>query len=266
MKLLKLSLLLLSQFSFSQATILAADGPGNTYELINSVFAPGYDVVEAPDCNHEKFGRHIEEVWDAELKKFVFKFHIHVSPDNDRCKKFDRQRNEIKTYNQSPDNLIGTAGETVVYKWKFKLDAGFQASTKFTHIHQIKAYGGPHESMPVVSLITRGGKHQKLQVMHADSTESKEIASADLELFRGRWIEATETITYGEEGKYSITLKRIDDGKMLIDYKNQNLRMWRDKAEGIRPKWGIYRSLLSKEQLRDEALLFADFSIEELKK
>lgn len=117
-------------------------------------------MVEAPDCNHEKFGRHIEEVWDADLKKFVFKFHIHVSPDNDRCKKFDRQRNEIKTYNQSPDNLIGTSGETVVYKWKFKLDAGFQASTKFTHIHQIKAYGGPHESMPVVSLITRGGKHQ----------------------------------------------------------------------------------------------------------
>jgi len=263
---LKIALLFVAQLSFAQATTLAADGPGNTYELINSVFAPGYEAVETPDCIHDKFGRHIEEVFDADLKKYVFKFNIHVSPDNDRCKKFDRQRNEIKTYNQSPDNLIGTAGETVVYKWKFKLDAGFQPSNKFTHIHQIKAYGGPHESMPVVSLITRGGKNEKLQVMHADSTDSKEMASADLALFKGRWVEATETITYGESGKYSITLKRIDDGKVLIDYKNQNLRMWRDKAEGIRPKWGIYRSLLSKEQLRDEELLFADFSIEELKK
>ena len=263
---LKFALLFVAQLSFAQATTLTADGPGNTYELINSVFAPGYEAVETPDCIHDKFGRHIEEVYDAELKKYVFKFHIHFSPDNDRCKKFDRQRNEIKTYNQSPDNLIGTAGETVVYKWKFKLDSGFQPSNKFTHIHQIKAYGGPHESMPVVSLITRGGKNEKLQVMHADSTESQEMAAADLALFKGRWIEATETITYGESGKYSITLKRIDDGKVLIDYKNQSLRMWRDKAEGIRPKWGIYRSLLSKEQLRDEELLFADFSIEELKK
>ena len=33
-------------------TILEADGPGNTYELINSVFAPGYNVVEHPECVH----------------------------------------------------------------------------------------------------------------------------------------------------------------------------------------------------------------------
>ncbi|RKS19141.1 putative secreted protein (Por secretion system target) [Flavobacterium endophyticum] len=263
MKLIKYTLLLLSQVSLAQVT-LSADGPGNTYELINSVLAPGYDVVEAPDCAHSSFGRHIEEVWDAQLNKYVFKFHIHVSHDNDRCIKFDRQRNEIKTYNQSPDNLIGTLGETVVYKWKFKLDAAFQASNKFTHIHQIKAYGGPHEDIPVVSLITRGGSSPKLQVMHSDSITSVQMASANLSLFKGVWVEATETITYAENGKYAITLKKISDNSVLLNYSNNNIRMWRDNANGIRPKWGIYRSLLSPEQLRDEEVLFADFSIQEL--
>jgi hypothetical protein len=35
--------------SYSQV-VLEADGPGNTYELINSVCAPGYNVVENPEC------------------------------------------------------------------------------------------------------------------------------------------------------------------------------------------------------------------------
>ena len=56
---------------FSQVT-LEADGPGNTYELINSVLAPNYDVVEVPDCNHESFGDHIDEVFDTDLNKNVF--------------------------------------------------------------------------------------------------------------------------------------------------------------------------------------------------
>ncbi|MGV3459778.1 MAG: T9SS type A sorting domain-containing protein [Flavobacterium sp.] len=259
-----LGLALCGMASHAQFTTLSADGPGNTYELINSVLAPGYDVTEPPDCAHTAFGRHIEEVWDAQLNKYVFKFHIHVAHDNDRCIKFDRQRNEIKTYNQSPAHLIGTNGETVVYKWKFKLDSGFQPSNKFTHIHQIKAYGGPHESIPVVSLITRGGSNEKLQVMHSDSITSVEKASASLSLFKGVWVDVTETITYGENGKYAIVIKKISDNTTLLTYTNNNLRMWRDGANGIRPKWGIYRSLLSASQLRDEEVLFADFSIEEI--
>jgi len=53
---------------FSQ-TVLNADGPGETYELIASVLAPGYRPIEAPgikknDCdNHSGFkDKHITEV------------------------------------------------------------------------------------------------------------------------------------------------------------------------------------------------------------
>ena len=52
--------------------VLNADGPGNTYELINSVLAPGYDVVESSDCSHIAFGRHIDEVFDVSFKYKCF--------------------------------------------------------------------------------------------------------------------------------------------------------------------------------------------------
>ncbi|MGL1889739.1 MAG: T9SS type A sorting domain-containing protein, partial [Reichenbachiella sp.] len=41
-------------------------------------------------------------------------------------------------------------------------------------------------------------------------------------------------------------------------------RMWKTEAAFIRPKWGIYRSLDDQASLRDEEVLFADISIEEI--
>gem|GEM_PF-5039235 len=64
----------------------------------------------------------------------------------------DRQRNEIKSYGPSPDNLLGIENERVVYKWKFKLPEGFQSSTSFTHIHQLKSVGGSLASIPMYIL------------------------------------------------------------------------------------------------------------------
>ena len=105
--------LLVSIQSLMAQTTLKAIGSDTTYELINSVLAPGHDVVEVPDCKHTAFGRHIEEVYDNELETYVFKFLAHVDEDDDRCKVFDRQRTEIKSYDKSPDNLKAVLGETI---------------------------------------------------------------------------------------------------------------------------------------------------------
>ncbi len=139
--------------------VLKADEPGNTYELISSVLAPGNSPVESADYNklgnHSSFGRHIAEVWDADLKANVFEFYAHIdyvntdktaTTDNEPVADVaDKQRIEIKTYGPSPDNLKGTLGETITYQWKFKLPKGFQPSTNFTHLHQIKAVGGTQD-------------------------------------------------------------------------------------------------------------------------
>lgn len=243
--------------------VLNADGPGNTYELITSVLAPGFDPVEDPDCSHSSFGRHIDEVFDNELNTNVFQFYSHKTPDNDRCINFDRQRTEIKTYNQSPDNLLGVDGETVVYKWKFKLDSDFQPSQSFTHIHQLKAVGGLEASIPLFTLTLRKGSPDKMELRYAESTNQTTLNEVNLSLFKGIWVEAIETITYGESGAYTISISRIDNGTELFTFQNNTIRTWRTNANFIRPKWGIYRSLNDADNLRDEIVLFASFSIEE---
>jgi hypothetical protein len=230
--------------------------------------APGYNVIETPDeipnGTHQSFGRHIVEVYDAELGKNVFEFYSHVVEDNDVTGGTDRQRVEIKTYGNSPDNLKGTTGETVTYKWKFKVPVGFQPSSSFTHLHQIKAVDGD-DSNPLFTLTPRKGTPNKLEliyVQNASSGTDKKVI-VNLSLFEGIWVEATEIITIGSSGTYSMVIKKVSDGTTILSYNNANIATIRPDNTFIRPKWGIYRSLTTPSDLRDETVSFADFSITE---
>ena len=165
------------QASFSQVT-LNANGPGNTYELITNVFAPGNGVsaVEAPDLYHPWAAggnRHIAEVLDTDLGRYVFEFYSHALLDNEPVDPTltDRQRVEIKTYAASPDNLKGTLGENIIYKWRFKIQTGFQPSANFTHIHQIKAVDGD-DSSPLFTLTPRLGTPNKLELIYVANATS----------------------------------------------------------------------------------------------
>jgi hypothetical protein len=259
----------------AQAAILKADGVGNTYELINSILAPGATAVEHCECSasgtsypysgHASFGRHIAEVWDDDLGEYVFEFYSHVSQDNDRCIYNDRQRVEIKTYEASPDVLKGTVGETVKYVWRFKIPSGFQPSASFTHIHQIKAVNGD-DGDPIFTLTPRKGSPNKLEliyVLSATSGTTKPI-TASLSLFENVWVEATETIKIGTRGTYSIVLKKVSDGTTLLSYTNNDILTIRSDNDFIRPKWGIYRGLGNSSDLRDESIRFNQISITEI--
>jgi hypothetical protein len=267
-----LLIFILPFFSHSQV-VLKADGPGNTYELISTVLAPGNSAVEAADHtklgNHTSFGRHITEVWDADLKTNVFEFYAHIdyvntdkttTTDNEPVADVaEKQRVEIKTYGPSPDNLKGTLGETITYQWKFRLPKGFQPSTNFTHLHQIKAVGGDQD-MPIFTLSAKKGKVNQFNVVHNNTTI---VASIDLSQLEGVWVEITEVIKVGANGTYSVSIKRVKDGKQLLSYSNPNLETIRPDNTFIRPKWGIYRSLKKVEDLKEESVRFADFSITE---
>ena len=254
-------LILGGSLNISAQVSLSAEGKGKTYELINSRLSPGHEAVEASDqcASHPEFGRHIAEKWDSSLNKYVFEFYAHVTPDNDRCEKFDRQRVEIKTYESSPANLKGTLGESITYQWKFKLPAGFQPSSSFTHLHQVKAVGG-NDGMPIFTLTARKGKPNQLLLIHDNTNTVAKLALSKLE---AQWVEITEKITVGATGTYSLSIKRISDGVELLTYSNPSIMTIRADNKFIRPKWGIYRSLLSPSDLRDEAVRFADFLISE---
>lgn len=233
-------------------------GPGDAYALIES---KGYGI-ETPDCGHAV--KHVAIAADAELGKDVFVFTLHRDRDHDRCENFDRQRVEIKTWNKSPKHMTGENGETHTYRWKFKLDAGFKPSSSFTHIHQIKAQGGSDDDAPILTITPRAGSPEKLQIIHIPSGGSATtVADADLSLFKGAWVDAEETIQFADQGTVKITLRRAKDGAVLLAWSDQDIDTWRAGAELIRPKYGIYRSLNNKADLRDESVNFADFCLAE---
>ena len=240
---------------------LSADGPGNTYELIEGL---GFGI-ENPECVHGSFGRHVTEVFDNTLNKYVFVFHSHPVEDNDRCQNFDRVRMEIKGDNGSPDELKHTIGQTAYYRWKFKLDAGFIPSSRFTHIFQIKAIDGD-AGAPLITITPRAGTPQKLQIIHSSGSDAGGLGTVkevDLAPFKGEWVEAY--VKYksaeGSAGSFEITLRRMSDGATLLSYSNNSLDMWRTGGNVNRPKWGVYRG--KDDVLRDEQVRFADFCVSE---
>jgi len=85
--------------------ILRADGKTDTFNQFKRAF--GGNPVEVPDCpGHDV--KHITQLRDSFLRRPVFAFHIHVTPDTDRCSSdTNKQRNEVKIYGPSPDNLKG---------------------------------------------------------------------------------------------------------------------------------------------------------------
>jgi hypothetical protein len=250
--------------------VLNANGIGTTYEEINSFFAPGYTAVESPDQlpngSHSTFGRHIDEVFDASANKFVFRFLSHKNEDNDvSTTSTDRQRVEIKAYASSPDNMKGTIGETVNYKWRFKIPTGFQPSSNFTHIHQIKAVDGD-DGDPIFTITVRKGTPNRVELRFDESASSTayNLISANLSLFEDQWVEVEETIfVHPTTGSYSITIKRLSDNSTLLSYNNPTILTIRSDNSFIRPKWGIYRSTTNSQDLRDEELFFSDFSVTE---
>ncbi|MGM9762814.1 MAG: heparin lyase I family protein [Candidatus Cryptobacteroides sp.] len=259
---------------------LIADGNDEaTYQLI---LACGYNY-ETPDNSGAHAAepyRHIRQSFDAELQKPVFDFWLHIENDDDRGKPniTDRQRNEIKTDSKSPEYMVAQKGETLVIKWKFKLPEGMQTTSSFSHIHQIKGIDNKEQTadvaMPLVTFtvrsLSKGG--QQFQIIFNGPTGSGEgnvyLNKTGLEDFLGEWVEVEETVRFDETGTYAVKVKRISDGKQLVDVRRDGLNLWREGATGMRPKWGLYRNFgkngANKYLLRDECLKFADFCVGKL--
>jgi hypothetical protein len=276
-KLLSLSLLLIifvSSPSVAQQVFLDADTTGDAYSRITSKLF-NYEV---PDCWHNVV--HMTEGWDGFLKKYVFLFNLHwtngiggtnaPTNDNDRCTNYDRQRTELKVDSGSPAYMQGQYGDTHHYRWKFKIDSTFQSELNFTHVHQIKAGDGSVDTdNPLMTLtpVKSSKGVDSMQLRYISTTETGSVTThlkdAVLAPFIGNWVEAYETVTYGDTGSYSITIKKVSDETVLFTYTNSNMWMWRTGITFCRPKWGLYRSLNDSTNLKSETVKFADVSLVE---
>ncbi len=260
------------QFTVLTERTLDADGDAtglDAYDLVRAFGGP--NPIEAPDLypiNHPAV-RHIYEDSDATVgNHFVFTIHRDIDIDRDVVANDDRQRNEIKTYNSSEEAVKGYENETFVYRWKFRINAGMEVSTRFTHLFQLKAVGGD-DSHPILTITgnERSGE-DGIEVRHSPLQQDTILQRTDWSRVTGEWLEAYCRATFAETGNLRLIVTRMRDDAVIFDIDESNLDLWRgtDASHFVRPKWGIYRSILDWDNLRpdEETVRFANFSVSEV--
>jgi hypothetical protein len=264
---------------------------GKIYSQINTYMKQfGFDYSENPNCTgglgSDINGVHAEAAFDNTFNKYVFKFNIHIDPiiDGDRCSSStdDRQRNEMKsiTNNTTWAKVQGNWDEWQILEWKFKIPAGFQPTSSFCHIHQLKAQDGPNNGSAVITITPRAnsnGTNKRMQVIHsvdgAPTGKGTVVDNIPLSLFEDQWVQVREEVHYAHDGFYALTITRISDGQVLINFRDEHIDTWRIGASYIRNKFGIYRSLAGghldntpvgqSPLLKNESLFLRDFRIYE---
>ena len=249
---------------------LMADGEGGveTYALIESVFGAG--CIEAPDLysvNHPGVKHIVETSDDWVGNHFVFKIHKNDDWDRDTGKT-DRQRNEIKTYANSANNLKGYKGETMRFHWYFKLQEGFTISKNFSHFFQLKAVDGD-DSQPIVTIsgsINNNNPEFEIIYNKGDGASDQQLTRTGWDVANtGEWMEMEVVARFDDSGYLKIIVSDLW-GNVLMSTEKNNIDLWRTGSTFVRPKWGIYRSLKSKSYLSDEEETagFANFSLQKL--
>ena len=261
------------QFDSLSLRTLSADGEGqvDTYDLIKNFAGP--NPIESPDLyevNHPGTPHIFESTDDDVGNHFVFVIHRDDDRDRDRLDITDRQRNEIKTYDKSEDAVKAYEGDIMIYRWKFKIESGISLTTRFSHFFQLKAVGGD-DSMPIITLT---GNVQSgddgFEVRHSPLTSTVDLARIERSKVEGRWLTAYVRATFAEQGDFRMIILDEDAREVVFDISEQGLDMWRGTAGDhfVRPKWGIYRSLAEKDDLRatEEVVRFADFQVEKVRR
>lgn len=260
------------QYTVLTTRTLDADGAMSglhAYDLIRDFGGP--NPIETPDLypvNHPGI-EHIYEDFDPAIgNHFVFIIHRDVDIDRDRIEITDRQRNEIKTYGSSEEAVKGYENETFIYRWKFRINDSMEVSTRFSHFFQLKAVGGS-DSMPILTIsgAERSGE-DGIEVRHSPLQDTTVLQRTNWSSVTGEWLEAYCRATFSESGSLRLIVTRIRDDEVIFDIEENNLDLWRgeDASHFVRPKWGIYRSIVDSDNLRpdEEDVRFANFSVSEV--
>ncbi len=254
------------------------------------------------------FGPHITMYGDADLGADAFLFSIHQTdtddltpggwpypyPDTDRCRTdaptgddfdldehgymVDRQRLEVKSYEESPDYQLGDEGETHYISWKMHLPETIGVSNKFTHLHQLKPKGGDFDNMPTFTLTAVSGEEDaddgeeisppQLNLRYSPTSDSQvTAANVDLTELTGRWVQIAVKVTFGTESsdrRYEIVM--LDPFNLEADpiFTFGSDSLVTHKGGFNRWKWGIYRSIQEYLSVGDEHIGYADFVLLEV--
>ena len=242
---------------------LNADGPGGqeTYARIESVFGRGA-VENRSDTAHSPPFRHVKEETDDEVGPHFIVF-SHRDLDNDGSPDDDRMRTEFKVNTGADAAIKGTPGETLTYTWRFKMNAQMGFSNRFTHMFQMKSFGG-NAGAPIVTITGSGqGSGERLRVEYwgdsADGVDGRRIAAVPMAGLKGIWLSVQVRAQIAQSGSLAVTIKK-PDGSTVINASASGLDLWR-QGDYVRGKWGIYRGKSDQLRAQEETVRFANFGI-----
>lgn len=239
----------------------------SAYDLIRAF--GGKRNIESPDLYQENHpGKpHIYKSTDNEVGNHLV-FTLHRDQDTDRDgRKNDRQRNEIKAYGGSERALKAYQHEMMAYSWKFKLNEELSVSKNFSHFFQLKAVDdGP--GSPILTISGRDKRGEWLEVIHTIHNKLTLLKKVPLAPLKGKWLEVKCFVNYQDLGQLELFVSEVTSNRTVLHLSLNDIDMWRGTKDKdfVRPKWGFYRSLRSKEMLRseEEKVYFSDFTVQKL--
>jgi hypothetical protein len=174
----------------------------------------------------------------------TYRFDMHVR-DRDGS---DRQRNESKGMRAGGRILDIANGSRWRLTQAMYIPDSLKGTSSFSHIMQLKMPGSGTGPLMAMSL-RRDGSREYVEVRAWSAGIS--IGQADLAPIRNRWLDSELEIVAGDRGSMRWVLR--DGDKVLVDQQKANVDIW--MGDRLRPKWGIYRSISDRGQLRDTYLL-----------
>ena len=167
-----------------------------------------------------------------------WRFNMHMVDRDGYTENTDRQRQEVAGCRVDDSYLRWLSGETWRITYSMYLPKSLKATTKGSHIMQIKK---PGTTLPlaVQSLRRKDGQ----QMIELNSVASNTIIGRTaLEPLHDKWTDVDFRITIGNGKSGSIRWTLASDGTTVIDVARDGIDTL-SKGERAYPRWGIYRYL-----------------------
>jgi hypothetical protein len=213
----------------------AAPGPG-----------AGWTLMWRPQASVDGLGA-FEGVEDDRAGSDPGVKHIYVQGDDyrfdmplkERDSSPDRQRNEVKGMHANGQDLSLGLGETWRLDWSLYIPTSLKATNRFTHIMQLKMPGNGSAPILTMDLTLQGGV-PKIQVKIFDS--GIVIGSTNLAPLQNRWLTTSLVFMIGDPPNGMVAWTLSAGGSTVVNGSRTGVDTW--LQDRVRPKWGIYRSVL----------------------
>jgi hypothetical protein len=192
----------------------------------------GFEGQETAECTHPGVAHAMVAGPDIRME-------MHYPADTD-CHRGDRQRNEFKGM-QLPDNSYVSMkkGETWLITYSMFIPDTLDATSAFTHIHQIFGTTGIEAvAGPVVTMSLHQHEGVDSIEMRLDGTSGPHWNPTPLAPIQNRWVTVEFEAKWDNPGSFRWTIK---DSEHMYVNASRDWNGW-SGGERMRPKWGIYRS------------------------